>query len=222
MSGKLEKLKIEAWSKPDYKGSPASTFTVMFNPSTYTVKYALEYDDKQGKGTAGKAQKYTKSKPTEFSLDFVLDGTGAAGETTPDVATRVGEFLEGVYRFDGEIHRPRFVKLAWGTLVVTCVFTGASIKYDLFSPGGMPLRATVSASFLGHVADPKRVAEQGNSSPDLFRVHVVREGETLPWLCQEYYGAPHHYLELARYNGLNNFRALTTGQRLVFPPLAKA
>jgi len=49
----------------------------------------------------------------------------------------------------------------------------------------------------------------------------VRSGDTLPMLSKEVYGSPNHYLRLAQVNQLDDFRNLTPGQRIVFPPLAK-
>ena len=224
MIAELKKPKIDSFTDPECDGSPESTFVVMFNPSSYSEKYAVEYDTEQGKGTAGVSQRYKKSTPTEFSLDFLLDGTGASIDPAikPKVVSElVSEFLRVVYTFDGSIHRPPYLKLAWGTLLVKCVFKGADIKYTLFSPSGDPLRATITATFYGTIDDKKRVAEQREESPDLVRVHIVKEGETLPLLAHRFYGQPIHYLELARHNGLNNFRKLEEGRLLVFPPLAK-
>ena len=220
MKGELKKLRIESYTSSKYDKEPAKTFTVMFNPTSYSVKLAVEYDKEQGKGTAGIPQKYKKSNPTQFSLEFVLDGTGTDGEKQ-DVSELVSEFQETVYKFDGDIHRPRYLKIAWGTLLITCVFKGADIKYTLFKPSGEALRASITANFVGYVEDAKRAAQQNEKSPDLFRVHTVQEGDTLPGLATQYYGQPIHYLQLAKYNELNNFRELQEGQRLVFPPLAK-
>ena len=91
MDGKLEKLRIESYTDPEYKGSPVQTFTVMFNPNSYTAKYAVEYDDtEQGRGSTGLPQRYKKTKPGDFSVEFVLDGTGASAEKA-DVSLRIEE-----------------------------------------------------------------------------------------------------------------------------------
>lgn len=226
MAGKLEKLMIEAYTDPKFNGGPRSAFTVMFNPSSYTEKYAVEYDSEQGKGTTAIPQRYKRTRSTAFDLEFVLDGTGASVELSQEqkplgVAGLVKAFLHTVQVFDGSIHRPPYLILKWGGLFVTCVFKSADIKYTLFDPGGMPLRATVTASFLRYVDDEKRDANESTQSTDLVHVHLVREGETLPFLAQRYYERPDLYLDVARFNELDDIRSLQEGQRLVFPPLAK-
>ena len=51
---------------------------------------------------------------------------------------------------------------------------------------------------------------------------VVVAGDTLPLLCREIYGSPSHYLRVAQVNGLDDFRDLTAGQALIFPPFERA
>lgn len=229
MSGELKKLFIESFTDEKFSGSPVATFTTMFNPNNYSIKYAVEYEEDQGKGTSALPQKFKRAKPIDLSLDFMIDGTGASEDLTidgsppgdKDVIDKVRHFLSVVYEYDGEIHRPRYLRVAWGTLLFNCVFKSANVKYTLFKPDGSPLRATISASFYGTVDDEKRVAEEADKSPDLTRYHTVVEGETLPILAHKYYGDPRYYIALARVNELDDFRSLSPGQTLVFPPISK-
>lgn len=222
MEGALKKLRIESFTDPDYSGNPKQPpFEVLFNPNTYSVKYAVEYEEEQGKGTTGVPQKFKQAKPSEFGVEFTLDGTGASADVV-DVDQKIDEFLSVVKEYDGEIHRPPYLKVIWGTLLFNCVFKGANVKYTLFKPDGAPLRAVVSATFLGFIDDTKRVADERASSPDLTRVHAVTAGETLPLLCHRYYGDARHYVSVAQHNDLNDFRRLEAGGRLLFPPLERA
>lgn len=229
MSGELKKLIIESFTDETFSGSPAATFTTMFNPNNYSIKYAVEYEEDQGKGTSALPQKFKQTKPIDLALDFVIDGTGASEDLVvegdnpqrQDVIDKVRHFLSVVYEYDGEIHRPRYLRVAWGTLLFNCVFKSANVKYTLFKPDGSPLRATISASFYGTVDDKKRVAEEADKSPDLTRYHTVVAGETLPILAHKYYGDPRYYVEIARVNRLNDFRSLEAGQVLLFPPVSK-
>ena len=65
----------------------------------------------------------------------------------------------------------------------------------------------------------KIAREAAKSSPDLSHVRVVVAGDTLPLLCNDIYGSPQHYLKVAADNGLDDFRQLIPGQRIVFAPL---
>jgi nucleoid-associated protein YgaU len=49
----------------------------------------------------------------------------------------------------------------------------------------------------------------------------VKAGDSLPALCYQIYGDPGYYLEVARFNRLDDFRRLQPGTRVVFPPVRK-
>jgi nucleoid-associated protein YgaU len=66
------------------------------------------------------------------------------------------------------------------------------------------------------------VAEEGKNSPDLTHYRQVKQGDTLPLMVFNIYKDPKYYLEIARVNGLTNFRKLLTGQNIIFPPLEKS
>ena len=65
------------------------------------------------------------------------------------------------------------------------------------------------------------MATAQDHSADLTHVRLVKAGDTLPRLCDEIYGEPRMYLEVARANDLDHFRALQPGMRIAFPPLEK-
>ncbi len=218
MAGNLKKMRIEAYKKSDYSDNAPESFVVMFNPNTYTQKYEVEYEDRQGAGDSGSPQVYGKIKPQEYSFEFIFDGTGTASEVI-NVHDAVEEFLTVTGKFDGEEHRPKYLILHWGTLLSTCVLKSAEIAYTLFNPDGSPLRARVKADFSESIDDTLRVAEERKNSPDLTHVRVIKQGERLALLCQQMYGNPNYYLQVAAFNELNNFRNLEIGQTLLFPPV---
>jgi nucleoid-associated protein YgaU len=91
----------------------------------------------------------------------------------------------------------------------------------LFKPDGTPLRATARAKFKGFVEDDLRVAKENNSSSDLTHIREVKEGDTLPLMTFRIYGDSKYYLEVAKVNRITNFRKLTVGQKIFFPPIEK-
>lgn len=219
--GTLEKLLVRAYSAPDYaESSLIDTFESYVNPNEITVAYEMEYDSAQGSGTTGSRMDFKKVKPGDMSLAFFLDGTGANGVKI-DVQTQVEKF-QTVTGYNGDIHRPNYLKIAWGTIQIKrCVLKSASIAYKLFKADGTPLRATISATFVDAVEDQTRVALAQDSSPDLTHVRVLRAGETLAGVCQQIYGDPALYLKVARANQFDSVRRLPAGTRVRFPPLQK-
>lgn len=218
--GELEKLLIRAYAAADYSGKPVAEFKVDFNPQEYRQVYDVEYQRQQGEGSTGSPVVFRKIKPQEYRFKLMFDGTGTCGEKV-EVYDRIEEFFR-VTGYDGEIHRPRYLKLLWGKLESKCVLLKADITYKLFYSDGRPLRAVMDASFSENVDDNTRTAEANDKSPDLTRQVTVKAGDTLPLLCYRAYGDQSLYLQVAEINGLDDFRSLQVGQQLVFPPLEKS
>jgi hypothetical protein len=191
------------------------------NPSEITIAYEVEYDGAQGTGTTNSRMNFHNTKPGDISISFFLDGTGANGDRRIDVQHTIEKF-QLVTGYDGKIHRPSYLKIVWGTIPVKrCVLKSASIAYKLFKPDGVPLRAIITAVFTGNSDDKTRQAIAKDESPDLTRIRLVKAGDTLPGLCDRFYGDPNYYLEVAKANRIDNFRRLTPGSKIFFPPLEK-
>jgi hypothetical protein len=218
--GTLEKLLIKAYEQPDFSGEPVAEFEAYVNPNEITIAYEVEYDSAQGAGTTGSRMNFKKMKPGDLTLTFFVDGTGANGKPI-DVQETVERF-QTVTGYNGNIHRPNYLKVVWGTIQVKrCVLKSASIAYKLFKPDGVPLRAVITATFTDSADDQTRVAMAQDQSPDLTHLRVVKGGDTLPLLCFQIYGDPLLYLKVAEANGIDDFRNLAPGSRIFFPPLEK-
>ncbi len=218
--GQLERLQIQAFRAPDYSGSPLDTFEAYINPAEITLAYEMEYDSGQGAGTTGSRMDFKKVKPGDLTLAFFIDGTGANGRPL-DVQKKVESFQK-VTGYNGDIHRPNYLKVAWGRIQIKrCVLKSASIVYKLFKPSGVPLRAVITAVFTDTADDQTRVALAQDASPDLTHVRIARAGDTLATLCTEIYNDPRLAPQVARANGLDGFRQLAPGTRVVLPPLEK-
>jgi hypothetical protein len=218
--GQLEKLIIDAYTTADYSGSSVATFTVMLNPDEYMRVYDIEYEERQGAGATGSPMVYKRIKPQEYTLKFLIDGTGVTGEQI-EVNDKVNEFFEAA-GYDGDIHRPRYLQVIWGTLRSNCVLLKAEITYKMFKPDGTPLRAIINASFREAVDDTTRVRQDRASSPNLTHIRTVRDNDRLVSMVYDIYGEIGHYMDVARTNGLPSVRSLKVGGTIVFPPFEKA
>lgn len=217
-SAALTRMLIEAYDVPDRSGTPKATFEVMFNPTSYGYKHEVTYENAQGLGDASSPQNFENVQPQEYAFELQFDGTGTAQEAV-DVYETVEEFLEITGRLQGDLHRPYYLKVSWGTFLSHCVLKSAEVTYSLFAPDGTPLRAKIAATFAESVDDAKRVAEERKASPDLTHERTVRGGDHLTLMAYEIYREPGRYLQIARANRLDHFRRLRHGQGVVFPPI---
>jgi nucleoid-associated protein YgaU len=220
-------LKIMAYKSPDgsrEKGK-IDEFSVMFNPATFTIETKVEYKQADAKGQNGGDPVFEKVPPMEFSIEILIDGTGVGpkneGHGDSDyVKNQVKNFREITgCSINGEIHRPNYLAVLWGTFYIECVIVSLSVNYSLFDPQGSPLRAKLTCGFLERIGPGKEGRKSRLESPDLTRVVSVRAGDTLDLLADTYYDDPSFYLAIAKANKLKNFRKLVPGTRLVLPPI---
>lgn len=220
-------------SKTVQAGPPSGPpFIVQFNPETYTNTTEVELAPaSQAHGDSGSEAKFKAIKPRQWTFDLLIDGTGYSPAPPPvgavdAIAPSTGlsvvgqiELFKLVTGFSGNVHRPRYLMLVWGTLIATCVLESFSIAHKLFTPEGLPLRAVISATFKEHKDSVQGELEKNLSSPDIQHVHVVKEGEHLSGVVNNVYKTPGHYISIAEANGLDTVRQVSAGDALFLPPL---
>lgn len=217
------KVTIQAFKDKKLQEKSAD-FVLPINPEKYGQKFSVKYDVKPAQGAQGVEAKFQSSAPEELKLDFLFDATNTVyGYAQPDksVPEQIAEFKSVVYDLQGEIHQPRYLKVIWTDFTFDCILTELELTYTLFNSDGTPLRAQVSCTFLNYKETERRVIEEGKSSPDLTHVRTAKASDTLPLMVHNIYGDPSWYLEVARYNKMTNFRRLSAGQDVVFPPVDK-
>lgn len=224
--GELEKMLILAFlsAKDAETGTPKTAkdqYVALINPESYTIDYKVELAKGQSPGTSGTQAKYVCTRPTELTFDFLFDNTGLIdGKPKPDgIFDDVAAFRRLLTEFQGKSHEPYHLKLVWGNLLFKGRATEVGITYKLFNPNGQPIRAIVRVKFTGSMDERKRAALENRQSPDLTHRRTVAPGDTLPLMCFDVYGDPRHYLYVAEFNRLDDFRQLGVGRPILFPPL---
>ncbi len=217
-NGELVKMKIIAY-KDNLCQEEVSHFDVMFNPATYAQKYEVEYADNQAQGNTASAQAYSRTKPLDYTFEFVIDGTGTASDKV-NVKDTIDAFLTNCVHANGEIHRPNYLKLLWGSLESRVVIKSADITYNLFDSNGYPLRAKINAQFTENIPDDRRVRSDRQSSPDRTHYRVVDGSSKLPIMVYKEYRDHKYYLSVAKANKLNNFRRLSINSTVIMPPIS--
>lgn len=219
----LEKLKILAYSDENLT-SKVSEYSVQINPEKYTQKFNTVFTSNTNLTTAGVTTKFVTQEAQDLDLEFYLDATGVVqpvgnANKVTSVPDEITKFNAVVYSYNGEIHSPNYLRVLWGTLSFDCRMVSVGIDYLLFSPSGIPLRAKLSPKFKQYLSPQKLALQSKQSSPDLTHYRTVEAGDTLPVMCHRIYRDSKYYVEIARVNGLLDFRNLEPGRRIFFPPL---
>ena len=206
---------------------PGDVFRAAINPADYKHSFGIAYsgsnpDDGRPIGKSGVTPKFSSVNSEKIAFSIVLDGTGvvpdAAGRA---VADQMRQLKAIVYSYSGSDHEPNVVKIAWGRGLTAFYgrLESMSADYTLFRPTGEALRAKVALSFISFSTQMEEALTAQRSSPDMTHTVRVKAGDTLPLLCQRIYRDASKYLEIARLNDLDGFRALAPGSELQFPPM---
>jgi hypothetical protein len=200
-------------------------FEVMLNPGGYKREYKIAYSggghdggNKRPIGLSAPQPKYSSTEARDVKFDIVIDGTGVCGSGS-DVSTQIAQLRTMLFDYDGSTHQPPFVYLVWGDFSFTGRLSTMAVDYTLFKPTGEPLRAKVHLEFLSYTGPAEEARLANKTSPDLTHLVEVKAGDSLPLLCYRIYKNSAYYLDVAKSNGITNFRDLKPGVKLHFPPL---
>lgn len=204
----------------------ADVFRVSINPADYKHSFGISYSaskpEGQALGKAGVTPRFASVNAEKIAFSIVLDGTGVVADAqNRSVADQVRALKAIVYNYRGSEHEPNVVKIAWGRGL--SAFFGRlesmTVDYTLFRATGEALRAKIAFAFISFSTQMEEALSAQRSSPDMTHMVRVRAGDTLPLLCQRIYRDPTKYLEIARLNDLDGFRALVPDTVLRFPPM---
>lgn len=225
---KLQFLKIQAFEKITRDGSVKSEFEAMFNPESIQQSFSAAFRKEQALNTTGKLAVFMYNPPDTLSLSLIVDGSRRAALSAygslrkENVMQKVKEFHNTAYKYVGTKHEPYHLKIIYGAQFnYDCRLEHYTVNYSDFNNSGNPLRAEINASFVREESDQLRKRNENASSPDLTHSRIVRSGDTLPHLLKEVYGDSSLYMQIARFNDLDDFRNLQAGQKIILPPIDK-
>jgi len=198
-------------------------FIAMFNPDSFAVRESICWNVNAPSGPGRPDPVYLKTQPRKFTIEFTLDGTGVNnnGVKIP-VTAQVALFRGVTTNVMGAIHRPMYLMVQYGSFINICVMNSSSITYTMFDMLGFPIRAKISAEFTERTPKGLDNVLGMLSSPDLTHRVKVKEYDMLPYLTFKTYNNQDYYLQVAKVNRIKNFRKLTSGTELRFPPIDKS
>jgi hypothetical protein len=234
MSGNLTKLTIHAYTDKDFKtqvDDPYFEFKVPVNPESFTKNFKVELDTRTPQGSSGVNPIFKSIGPQDFKVEFLFDGTGTiqgyVGDKSDEgdevsVHDQLNNFMKCVYDYDGEIHKPHYLIVFWGSdIEFHCVLSDLEVNYTLFDSTGFPVRVKINATFMSYLSDQTRLSMDKVSSPDLTHYRKVQQGDRLDLLTYKMYNDSTYFQKVANVNGLSTIRNLNAGINLKFPPLVQ-
>jgi nucleoid-associated protein YgaU len=186
-----------------------------FNPTEYKLSKGNTFAEISIPGLESPPLQYVRGTPESLSLEALVDTT----DSLQDVRATYVDKLRDLMRPDSRLHAPPIVRFVWGRPVFTAVLEKLDVTYQLFLPGGTPLRAKLDLTLKEYRRAAVQSLERPGSSPTVEKSYVVRRGDTLASIAAGLYQRPDAWRELARANGITNPRDLRPGQVLTAPRL---
>ncbi|WP_291911895.1 hypothetical protein [Chitinophaga sp. CB10] len=241
--GQLEKMKLKAYKEPNVNSAPVSvkgsdTFSFKVNPESFKRSYSIAYKDEchTPQGTTSQPKQFSHINPESFSVEMLLDESGVIQEPhlasftspvvlepqqRPDIADQVADLLAFCYEYQGDIHRPHYILLCWGSSAgfFFGVVKSLEIDYKLFRPDGKPIRAVVRLQLESAESRTEMMRRQSPNSPDMTHEKAFKAGNSLSNMATAIYQDDSYYIDVARANNLLGFRNVKPGTTLKFPPL---
>jgi hypothetical protein len=205
---------------------PPENIEARFNPERYTLNRGVQIAEIAIPGLDSPVLQFVRGQNEKITMELFFDTTEFG---MVDNVKDVRDYTSKVYaltKINGETHAPPRCSLTWrGRLfsfgwnaTTRCLVESVNEEFNLFSPGGVPLRAKLNVTFREYLTIEEQLNETPRHSADRPKVRVLARGKTLSHLAGEEYDDPGEWRPIAEANNLDNPRLIAPGTSLAVPP----
>jgi nucleoid-associated protein YgaU len=220
----------------DTKGNPLpgyTQFNAAYNPTELTFEKQIQFAEITIPGLDAPLQQFVRGNAEKLNIELFFDTTESGmGLGATSVTTQTDRVFQLV-RINPDTHAPPIVKFQWNHHIpgdsldpllssqtresFVCVIESIRQKFNLFSPEGIPLRATLALVLREYRPLDKQLSELHLQSPDRTRSHSIAGGETLTAVATAEWNQPAQWRAIADANDLEDPRRLRVGTFLTIP-----
>jgi hypothetical protein len=186
----IEVLAVDQAAVDPNLGLPA-TLTAQYNPSEVTISKAAQLAEIAIPGIDSPIIQFIRGQTQKlsFKLTFSTAEMGM-GDKAQDVRQLTDPFYRLV-KIQPKTHAAPRVRVSWGKgLTMQAIAESVDQEFTLFSPSGLPLRATLTISFREYKTLDEQLRELNLQSADQTKRRAVRRGDTLARIAWEELGDP--------------------------------
>ena len=195
---------------------------VQYNPTQYSIAKSAQIAEIGIPGLDEPIQQYIRGQTEKLTVELLFDTTAQGmGAGATDVQTLTAPMHELV-RVQPETHAPPRLRLTWGHsgLSFPAICESIEQKFTLFSPEGIPLRATLTMAFRRYVSLEDQIAGSKLESADQTKLYVVTRGESLSQIAGGEFGDPAQWRAIADANPGVDILEPAPGTQLTIPPIS--
>jgi nucleoid-associated protein YgaU len=194
-------------------------FLAPFNPTEFTLNKGAQIAEIGISGIDSPILQFVRGQNEKLTLDLFFDTTIDDGTGVKSVREK-SDIIYQLAKIQPETHAPPRVHVTWGkSLDFKAIVESVQQKFTLFSPEGVPLRATLSVTFREYKSLQDQLRELNLKSSDHSKRHVVTRGETLSLIAARVYRDAREWRHIADANPDIDPRRLVPGTELLIPPL---
>ncbi len=218
-----------------YHDGSMDFFEVQFNPTEFSLDKGVQIAEIAIPGLDSPLLQFVRGQNEKMTVDLFFDTTESGmGPRATSVTTLTDRVYELV-KIEPARHAPPICSFLWNSKFpgadlsphagnqrrteFQCVVESVRQKFTLFSPEGIPLRATLSLTLREYKTLDEQLRQLNLSSPDRSHSHVMQQGETLSGLAGRYYRKSQEWRPIAEANNIEDPRRLATGTFLTIPPI---
>lgn len=226
------KFRVQVGPKP----ANTITYPVQFNPTELQFDKQVQMAEIGIPGLDAPLQQFVRGNAEKLTLELFCDSTDKGMGIGAQSVTKETDKYYQLVKMIPALHAPPIVTFiwndqfpgnevgkAWGGSQRRTSFTGVAesvrSRFTLFSPEGIPLRATVNLVLREWRPIEQQLGKQNPSSPDRSHAHVLQRGETLTAVAGDYYERAGEWRAIADENGIEDPRRLAAGLRLTVPSI---
>jgi len=150
----LDILNITAYKTNTYEKPSVGETVVVINPKSFTHHHKGNHYGDVPIDAQEIPLTIKEIPPDTISFDIYFDATVNLVERTLlpvsmlPIDLQIKDFKEVCWKYTRDIIKPNFLIIKWGTSVFKCQLASLKCQYTLFEKNGIPIRATVSCTFL--------------------------------------------------------------------------
>jgi len=209
---------------------------VQYNPTELSYDKSAQFAEIAIPGLDAPLQQFVRGQAEKLTLELFFDTTDQGMGTDATSVTKLTDRIYQLVKIEPTRHAPPICTFIWngpfppGSSIsdasgnqrrdgFTCIVESVKQKFTLFSPTGVPLRATLTVALREYKTLDDQLAQLNKTSPDRTHSHVIQRGETLSGIAGDIYRRPGDWRLIAEANNIEDPRRLTAGTFLTVPPI---
>jgi hypothetical protein len=194
---------------------------VLFNPTEYRVSKSNQFAEVAIPGLGAPMLQFGHGNAQTLSMQLFFDtydpqSTDIKYPKNQDVRLRTRRVTD-LLKINGELHAPPIIQFSWGNFVFVGVMQQADVRFNLFLPSGVPVRATVDVTIKQYYDGRKETGML--QSANFAKQHTVLPGDTLAGIAAKLYDDPAKWRPIAIENNIDDPLTLEPGRVLIIPAI---